>query len=88
MSDDSAKIIFPCDYPIKVMGRAADDFTVFVLDVMQRHAETVLHEQVQVKQSRNGKFVSVTVTITATGEPQLRAIHQELMASGRVQMVL
>lgn len=40
------------------------------------------------KTSRNGKYMSVTVVIHATGEPQLQALFEDLKASGRIQMVL
>ena len=85
---DPPRIEFPCDYPVKVMGAAADDFEAFVVAVMERHAGPVPAERVSVRASGKGNWLSVTVTIVATGEAQLRAIFEELKASGRVQMVL
>ena len=41
-----------------------------------------------VKDSRNGTFQSITVTIQAQSEEQLRLIHQDLMDTGLVSMVL
>ena len=82
------KIEFPCAYPIKVMGDATPDFRSFVVEVMQRHADNVDETLVTERMSSKGTFISVTVTITATGVPQLEAIHAELRASGRVKMVL
>ena len=43
---------------------------------------------IQVKDSARGTFTSLTVTITATGKDQLQALHQDLMATGHVQMVI
>ncbi len=80
------RIEFPCDYPIRVMGDAAADFEDYVVGVMRRHAGDV--RQVSVRESRGGRYLSVTVTITATGVEQLQAIHVELRDSGRVHMVL
>ncbi|MGK0441754.1 MAG: putative lipoic acid-binding regulatory protein [Pseudohongiellaceae bacterium] len=85
--DQKPKIEFPCQYPIKVMGDAADDFQDYVIKVMQAHAEVDLHS-IKMKQSGKGTFQSVTVIITATGVPQLEAIFAELKLSGRVKMVL
>lgn len=82
------KIEFPCDYPIKVMGDADVDFQSFVVEVMTKHAGEITTSQVSVRDSRNGTFQSVTVTITATGIDQLQAIHTELQASSRVKMVI
>lgn len=86
--EDPPKIEFPCPYPIKVMGRTTPDFKEFVIEVMEKHGEVLVDETIQLRESRNGTFVSVTITITATGPDQLTAIHEELKASGRVQMVL
>lgn len=82
------KITFPCDYTIRVMGDAAPDFRDVVIEVMEHHAEPVDRTRVKVKDSRNGRFMSVTVTIVATGEAQLQSIFEELKATGRVHMVL
>ena len=82
------KITFPCDYPIKVVGDAAEDFREFVVTVMERHAGTISEELIDVRASSTGRFLSVRLTITATGEDQLRNIHNELKASGRVHVVL
>ena len=88
MTQEPPRIEFPCDYPIKVMGNAADDFKDMVIAVMQHHAPGLDIERVTVRHSRNGKFLSVTVYIEATGVAQLEAIHQALKATGRVHMVL
>jgi putative lipoic acid-binding regulatory protein len=57
------------------------------VEVMVRHAGELLAE-IDVRPSSNGRFESVRVTITATGEEQLRAIFEELKASGRVHIVI
>lgn len=82
------RIEFPCDYVIKVVGDAGDDFEAFVLASLEDHAELATSCEVRLRPSSNGRFVSLTVTIVATGEPQLRAIFETLKASGRVHMVL
>lgn len=82
------KIEFPCAYPLKIVGDAAEDFQQFVIDVLERHAGAIAAEHIDLRSSRNGRFLSVRVTITATGTEQLQALFAELKASGRVHMVL
>lgn len=82
------KIEFPCDYVIKVIGTAAPDFREFVMEVAERHAPGISEADITVNDSRQGRFSSVQVKIVATGEPQLKALFEELKASGRVHMVL
>ncbi|MDB6063249.1 MAG: hypothetical protein JWM78_3352 [Verrucomicrobiaceae bacterium] len=82
------KIVFPCAYPLKVVGHAAEDFRDFVVDVLRRHAGDIDETIIDVRESSGGRYLSVRVTITATGEEQLKALFNELKASGRVQVVL
>ncbi len=84
---DAPKIEFPCDYPIRIMGKAAPDYKQFVVDVVKKHAPE-FSGHAEVKESRNGTFQSVVVVIRATGAPQLKALYEDLKASGRVHMVL
>lgn len=82
------KITFPCDYSLKVVGDAADDFTACVCQIIQKHAPDFDESQVHVVDSRNGRFQSVRLVIQATGERQLTLLFEELKATGRVHMVV
>ena len=83
------KIEFPCpNYPIKVIGTAADDFAAMVTAILQKHAPDLDPATLVTRDSSNGRFMSVQLLITATGIEQLQAIHEDLRATGRVQMVL
>ncbi|QGW20935.1 DUF493 domain-containing protein [Stutzerimonas degradans] len=83
------KIEFPCErYPIKVIGEAGEGFRELVLEVIQRHAPDCDETTLVTRDSRNGRFLSVQVLITAIGVEQLQAIHVDLCATGRVHMVL
>ncbi|MFC2991535.1 HP0495 family protein [Halomonas tibetensis] len=82
------KITFPCRYPIKVVGNAAEDFAAVVCQVVTRHDPHFDATDMRVVDSRNGRYQSVRLTLLATGEPQLQALFVELKATGRVHMVL
>ena len=82
------KIEFPCDYPVKVLGRQVEEFETVILSVVERHAPGFDSETVSLRASRKGRFVALTVTITATGPEQLAALHRELMDTGLVPIVL
>jgi putative lipoic acid-binding regulatory protein len=87
-NQDAPKIEFPCAYPIKIVGRAAPDFKMLVLSVVEIHAPGIDQKTVTIQESSGGTFQSIRVTITATGEPQLQAMFEDLKATGRVQMVI
>ena len=58
------------------------------MSVFSQYAARFSEQDVLVKDSRNGTFQSITVTIEAQSEEQLRQIHQDLMDTGLVSMVL
>jgi len=69
------------------MGRNADDFEGFVVSVVQMHVP-LSERTVTTRPSRNGNFLSVTVTFVAESREQLDAIYQELSDHQRVLMAL
>ncbi|MGQ4880268.1 YbeD family protein [Billgrantia sp. LNSP4103-1] len=84
----SPTITFPCDYPIKVVGDAAEDFTATVCQVVLRHDDSFDASSIEVVESRTARFLSVRLTLRATGEEQLKALFADLKATGRVHMVV
>lgn len=85
---DPPKIEFPCDYPIKVLGRSSEALESIVFEVLERHAPGFDQQTITVNASSKGTFTSLTITITATGADQLEALHQDLLATGHVKMVI
>lgn len=65
-----------------------DDGASEILRVVREHAPEVTPDDVTTRQSRNGNYHSVRVTILATGESQLKLLHADLMALPSVRMVL
>jgi uncharacterized protein len=79
---------FPCDFPIKVMGRSETDFVAEVVAVVAGHAGPLPAERVRTRPSREGNFVSVTLTVRVESQAQLDGIYTALSAHERVLMVL
>ena len=79
---------FPCDFPIKVMGRKAPGFAQAVTDVVRRHAPDFDPATVEMRPSRQGRYLSVTCVLRATSRAQLDALYQELCDHPSVVMVL
>lgn len=82
------KIEFPCSYPIKIMGPYQAGFRQQMVDIVRGYAPELMEEDIKERFSRNGNYVSITVTIQATGEDQLKALFQDLKSSGLVSLVL
>jgi putative lipoic acid-binding regulatory protein len=79
---------FPCDFPIKVMGRAAPGFDSLVVGIVRRRVPELGEGAVSVRDSRGGRYVAVTVTVRAESQAQLDAIYRDLSASPDVLMSL
>lgn len=89
MAEENETLIeFPCDFDIKAMGPATDDFDAIVVDIVRRHVDDIKEGAVTSKQSSGGKFTSVTVNIYATSKKQLDAIYRELSSHEQVKYVL
>lgn len=87
MTEESA-IEFPCEFPIKMMGRNLPEFRVTARALVEKHAGAVADSAVQESLSRNERFVSVTVTVTATSQQQLDDIYRDVSSHDDVLMAL
>ncbi len=81
-------LTFPCVFPIKVMGRREDGFAQLVLDIVLVHAPDFHAETMEMRMSRNGRYLSLTVTINAKSREQLDALYSQLSKHPDVLMVL
>lgn len=79
---------FPCEFPIKMMGRDTPEFRAIARKLVENHVGPIGEEFVRVNQSGKGNFVSITVTVTAVSQQQLDAIYQDVSAHDDVLMAL
>ena len=79
---------FPCQFPIKMMGRDQPEFRQAAIAVIERHAGHVEAEAVRTAASSSGNFLSITVTITATSREQLDNIYRDLTDDERILVAL
>jgi putative lipoic acid-binding regulatory protein len=79
---------FPCDFPLKIMGRPTDDFRSLVLGIISRHAGEVDASMIEERPSRDGNYLGLTYTIRATSKAQLDGLYRELTSCEHVLIVL
>lgn len=79
---------FPCDFPIKIMGRESDAFQALARSLVEKHTGPLADERVVSALSRNSAFVSVTVTVVAQSQQQLDDIYREVTSNDDVLMAL
>jgi len=90
VSDDTPDTLleFPCEFPVKMMGRDTPAFHATARELVEKHTGPLDDAMIQSTQSRNGRFVSITVTVTATSKQQLDDIYREITAHDDVLMAL
>jgi putative lipoic acid-binding regulatory protein len=79
---------FPCTIAIKAMGKSTPDFDAHVTTLVLKHISNLGEGAVKTRPSKNGNFISVTVTVTADNREQLDNIYQELTDDSQVLMAL
>lgn len=88
LKDGETLLEFPCDFPIKAMGLACDEFEIAVIEIINRHVEYLAEDALKMKPSKTGKYTAITITITASSKQQLDAIYIDLTACEHVSIAL
>jgi len=87
--DGSASLIeYPSRFPIKVMGAQIDGFVEAVAAVARRHDPLFDETRIELRPSRAGNYLGITITVTATSRAQLDALYAELSSHPMVKVVL
>ena len=79
---------FPCEYPIKVFGLNQPDFEKSVCLIIENYVGKLHENQISIKNSSKGKYVSITIRIIATSRKQLDSINTDLQKSPLVSYLL
>ncbi len=89
MSDEEeSPLKFPCDFPIKAMGKSDCNLDVTVVEIVRRHAPDLREGATRTRDSKQGNYIAVTVVVRATSRAQLDAIYQDLVDHDDVIMAI
>jgi putative lipoic acid-binding regulatory protein len=81
-------IEYPSRFPIKVMGEKVDGFVHAVTTVARQFDPSFDASTVELRDSSTGKYLGVTITITATSREQLDELYRTLSSHPMVKVVL
>jgi len=81
-------IEYPSQFPIKVMGNKVDGFVEAVTAIAQQFDPGFDPSTVELRDSRAGKYLGITITITATSRKQLDELYRTLSTHPMVKVVL
>jgi putative lipoic acid-binding regulatory protein len=88
MSEPPSLIEYPCDFPLKIMGKTQAGFAQSVLAIVRAHAPDFDGSTMEMKTSKAGKYLSITCVIRATSRQQLDDLYRALCDHPMVVMVL
>jgi uncharacterized protein len=81
-------IEYPSAFPIKVMGHNVEGFAQELIDLARKFDAALDPSAVTLRPSKGGKYLGVTITVTATSREQLDALYLSLTRHPHVKMVL
>jgi hypothetical protein len=79
---------FPCDFPIKVMGKAHPEFQETIVAVIRGFDSAFDANSVETRPSSGGNYIGLTVTVRATSRAHLDDIYRALTGHAMVKVVL
>ena len=81
-------IEYPSRFPIKVMGAKVDGFVHAITTIAREFDPSFDAATVELRDSRAGNYLGITITITATSREQLDSLYRALTAHPMVKVVL
>ena len=79
---------FPCQFPIKIMANPDKETTNFILNVFEKYVTDYNNIDFKIKESKTGKYISITAMFEAENKEQLDNIYKEVSSHSKVHMVL
>ena len=81
-------IEYPSQFPIKVMGLKVDGLVAAITHIARGFDPAFDASTIELRESKGGKYLGVTVTITATSREQLDELYRTLSTHPMVKVVL
>ena len=81
-------IEYPSRFPIKVMGESSPEFERAVVEIARQFDPDYDPASLELRPSSGGKFLGLTLHVTATSREQLDALYRALSGHPLVKVVL
>ncbi len=86
--DAESLIIYPSLFPIKVMGAKVDGLVHALTLIAHQFDPTFDASAIELRPSSGGKYLGVTLIVTATSREQLDELYRTLSTHPMVKVVL
>jgi uncharacterized protein len=81
-------IEYPCAFPIKVLGAKVDGFVTAITHLARQFDPAFDAASIELRDSKGGNYLGITLTITATSREQLDDLYRALSSHPMVKVVL
>ncbi len=88
MAKEKSLIEYPSEFPIKVIGKSNPEYLPAILYITRQLNITFDESKVEQRPSKDGNYLGITLTITATSHEQLGELYQTLSTHPLVSVVL
>jgi hypothetical protein len=85
---EQSLIEYPSAFPIKVMGAQVEGFVEAMVAIAIEFDPGFDAKSVEIRPSKGGNYVGLTLTITATSREQLDGMYRRLSSHPMVKVVL
>jgi uncharacterized protein len=85
---EQSLIEYPSAFPIKVMGTHVEGFTEAVVSIARQFDPAFDAATIESRPSKAGKYLGLTLTVTATSREQLDELYRALSTHPMVKVVL
>ena len=84
----NANHAFPCNYTMKVIGYARDGFVARIVSIVREELEQEVDPQFRLKETANGKYLSITLEPKVEGPEQILALYSRISQTDDVVMMM
>nr|WP_315463827.1 DUF493 family protein [uncultured Rhodoferax sp.] len=81
-------IEYPSPFPIKVMGHKVDGLVHAITMIAKEFDPSFDASTIELRESKGGNYLGVTITVTATSREQLDELYRTLSTHPMVKVVL
>ena len=81
-------IEYPSLFPIKVMGQKVDGLVHAITEIAKAFDPKFDASTIELRESKAGNYLGVTITVTATSREQLDELYRTLSTHPMVKVVL
>jgi putative lipoic acid-binding regulatory protein len=81
-------IQYPSQFPIKVMGTKVEGLVHAVTQIARQFDPGFDASTIELRESKGGKYLGITITVTATSRAQLDELYRTLSTHPMVKVVL